>query len=440
MRFVVAGACALVPFLTSLTAAAQSLPPADVEIVAITSMGGEQTKQEFGSVSANYSGPDGTQSATAQALNGKAPSVAASGFSNTPAGEGGGSGRVTLSYYVRLNGPDGIVPVKIHGSGGLSLTGTITDVSSCAYLVIPASIGSSGVGYAGHEGLCSPNPPDAPQTFDISGTYLWSANTPMPISMDLTASTGATSPDHAGGVQAWVEPVTIEVDSSVAQLYTLSYSPGVVGKDKLPAVDVTSSATVADPAGGDPLTKVLHKFGTAKVSSREGGSRESATATATSGPDASVTASATGSSTNGQGLGAPDEARSTDLYAFRLVGAKGKVQVDYGGAGSITATPGSGLDSSGWVSLDIAGLVDVCAGDQTHCGSSWNGNTNFAVAGTLTLQANTVYYATLDASADAIGSTSNATVSSTAHGLISVNPKYAGQYTIEFSKGFLAAN
>jgi hypothetical protein len=204
----------------------------------------------------------------------------------------------------------------------------------------------------------------------------------------------------------------------------------------LPACQLDTEAYAVD-ADGNPVTTQKYKFGIVKVSTVTPEGTRAANADAARGPDVTLTASASG---DADGLGPLVFGNATLTFAFELVGPDGMVDVDYAGSGSVSASNGLVLDDS-YATLAFNGPFlnwQVCSGGQGMCGEPWNGADAFTASGTLTLQANTVYYVRLGAYAPVVGEGGVTGQSqATAHNQLTVGAAYAAHYKIKYSKGVI---
>jgi hypothetical protein len=205
----------------------------------------------------------------------------------------------------------------------------------------------------------------------------------------------------------------------------------------LPKMSLSVSAETCYelPGGG---AKVIHHFGTVNSKVSEQGAFEKSTASASPGPNTVVSASTTGKSSQTASLCGPENASSANQIAFRVTGPDGNVHVDYLAAGSISRGgkgPSQGLaEAFVWIASDIF----VCAGDESKCEGkgAWTGD-QLQAQGTIELQANKVYYLTLQSDVEVGGSDYNGTLGATLATQLAVNAADAGSYTIEYSPNFI---
>jgi hypothetical protein len=204
----------------------------------------------------------------------------------------------------------------------------------------------------------------------------------------------------------------------------------------LPACVILVHAVAEDPDGNE-VDEQKGWFDKVTAATTWATGSETATANVKRGPEVSASASATG-------FGTPfvpmDEADASITYAFELFGPDGPVGVDYTASGSVK-TKVANLDGDGIAMMGIIGPgidLQVCGGGQDSCGDAWSGSDSYSAIGTLTLQANTVYYARVAATVnDQDGPLANGTISADSRILVGVNPDFAAQYKIKFSKGVL---
>jgi hypothetical protein len=232
------------------------------------------------------------------------------------------------------------------------------------------------------------------------------------------------------------------VATTVAVIAILSSPHGFANSlpdNTLPPIQSGISVCVKDADGNNVCNQKSNAFGHLKISDDGPQGPESASASISRGPNVALKSVVSGYAT--AFYGPRDVGTSGITYAFELVGPDGAADVDYSGSGTVSVSPGSGLDDAGFASLYIEGpgvSYRICSGAQGFCGVPWNGADSFEALGTLTVQANTVYTVILSVQATDVSEVdASGTVSAKVFNELNVNPAFAGSYKIKFSKGVI---
>jgi hypothetical protein len=189
-----------------------------------------------------------------------------------------------------------------------------------------------------------------------------------------------------------------------------------------------------------PLTS--GKFTTIKESyATDYGSSESGLASSTKGSTQTLHVHGTRRCNANGCLGSPDSSTSQVAYAFRVVGPKGTVKVDFTAVASTsynTSVVGGAMAS--YQINGLTGPIQFCAGSQYLCSGYALGSEGFSFdeQGTVDIKANTVYNVYLLVDGEPIGGdNSSTTVDASLSATIKLDPMYEGSYTLQLSKGIL---